>query len=96
MNSNTIRIRTMIAGTALAGALALMLGFAAASSELDGASVGKTADEITASLTAQGYEVRKIKPEDGMLEAYVLKDGKRYEIYVDTATGTVAKVKAED
>lgn len=94
--SSTPRLRALIAGTALAAALALPLGFAAASSELDGASVGKTADQITASLTAKGYEVRKIKPEDGMLEAYVLKDGKRYEIYVDTATGTVAKVKAKD
>jgi hypothetical protein len=96
MTSSTHRIRTLIAGTALAAALALPPGFAAASSELDGADVGRTADEIAASLTAQGYEVRKIKPEDGMLEAYALKDGKRYEIYVDTTTGTVAKVKAED
>ena len=94
--SSTTHIRALIAGTALAAALALPLGFAAASSELDGASVGKTSDEITASLTAQGYEVRKIKPEDGMLEAYVLKDGKRFELYVDTATGKVTKVKAED
>jgi hypothetical protein len=94
--SSTNRIRTLIAGTALAAVLALPLSFAAASSKLDGASVGKTADEITASLTAQGYEVKKIKPEDGMLEAYALKDGKRYEVYVNTTTGTVAKVKAED
>jgi|GEM_PF-315089 len=100
MMSSTPRLRALIAGTALVAALGTALvfppGFAAASSELDGASVGKTADQITASLTAKGYEVRKIKPEDGMLEAYVLKDGKRYEIYVDTATGTVAKVKAKD
>ena len=96
MNSSTTRIRALVAGTALAAALALPLGFAAASSELDGASVGKTVGEITASLPAQGYEVRKIKPEDGMLEAYALKDGKRYEVYVDTATGMVAKVKEED
>jgi len=94
--SSTPHIRTLIAGTALAAALALPVAFATASSELDGASVGKTAEEITASLTAQGYEVRKIKPEDGMLEAYALKDGKRYELYIDTATGKVAKVKAED
>lgn len=96
MTSSTYRIRTLIAGTALAAALALPPGLAAASSELDGASVGRTAGEITASLTAQGYEVRKIKPEDGMLEAYALKDGKRYEVYVDTATGMVARVKVED
>ena len=98
MKPNTIR--SLIAGATVAGALGaalvLPLNFASASSELDGATVGKTAEEITTSLTSQGYEVRKVKPEDGMLEAYAMKDGKRYEIYVDTSTGTVAKVKAED
>jgi len=94
--SSTPRIRALIAGTALAAALALPPSFAAASSELDGASVGKTAEEITASLVAQGYEVRKVKPEDGMLEAYAMKDGKRYEVYVDATTGMVAKVSEED
>lgn len=94
--SSTNRIRGLITGTAFAVTLALPLSFAAASSELDGTVVGKTADEITTSLVAQGYEVKKIKPEDGMLEAYALKDGKRYEVYVDAATGIVAKVKEEN
>jgi len=94
MKTNTIR--SLVAGAAVAAGLALSLGFASASSELDGAALGKSADEIKASLVAQGYEVRKVKPEDGMLEAYAMKDGKRYEIYVDAATGAVAKVKAED
>ena len=94
MTSTTIR--NLIAGTALAAAVALPLSFAQATSELEGAVVGKTADEITASLTAQGYEVKKVKPEDGMLEAYATKDGKRYEVYVDVATGTVKKVSDED
>jgi len=94
MTSSTIR--KLVAGTALAASLALPLGFAAASSELQGATLGKTTEDITASLTAQGYEVRKVKPEHGMLEAYAMKDGKRYELYVDPATGNVAKVKAED
>jgi hypothetical protein len=94
--SSTRSIRTLIAGTTLAAALALPLSLAAASADLDGASVGKTAEEITASLMAQGYEVKKVKPEDGMLEAYALKDGKRYEVYVNTTTGKVAKVKEED
>jgi len=94
MKTNTIR--SLVAGAAVAAGLALSLGFASASSELDGATLGKSADEIKASLVAQGYEVRKVKPEDGMLEAYAMKDGKRYEIYVDTATGAVAKVKAKD
>ncbi|MDK3017565.1 PepSY domain-containing protein [Pseudodonghicola flavimaris] len=42
-----------------------------------------TADKIRATLTEQGYEVRKIKMEDGMYEAYVIKDGMKQEIYLD-------------
>ena len=94
--SSTSRLRALIAGTAIAVALALPLPLSAASSELKGATLGKTAEEIITSLTAQGYEVKKVKPEDGMLEAYALKNGQRFEIYVDTTSGTVSKVKAND
>lgn len=86
----------LIAGTMLAAALALPASFAAASSELDGATLGKNADEITATLSAQGYEVRKVENEDGKIEAYAVKDGKTFEIYVDPASGAVTGVKAED
>ena len=89
-------IGALIAATAIATAIALPANFAAASSELDGAMLGKTESEITASLTAKGYEVRKIEDEDGKLEAYALKDGKKFEVYVDVATGKVVKVKFED
>ena len=92
----TFSIRTLISGTVFAAALALPLSYALASPELEGVTVGKTKEEVTASLIAKGYEVKKVKPEDDMLEAYALKDGKRYEVYVDTKTGTVAKVKNED
>lgn len=40
------------------------------------------AEQIKAQLSAQGYDVRKIEMEDGMYEAYALKDGARYEIYL--------------
>lgn len=38
---------------------------------------------IRTMLEAQGYEVRQIQTEDGLYEAYALKDGKRYEIYIN-------------
>ena len=50
---------------------------------------------VTDMLVAQGYEVRKLDQEDGMIEAYVLKDGKRYEVYVDAAL-KIVQVKAAD
>lgn len=40
-------------------------------------------------LTAQGYEVAKIKLEDGMYEAYARKDGEKYEVFLDGAFGIV-------
>lgn len=41
------------------------------------------AHEIRARLAAEGYEVRRIEAEDGMIEVYALRDGKRYELYLD-------------
>ena len=43
-----------------------------------------TQAKITTELTAQGYEVRKIGQEDGMIEVYAVKDGKTYELYLDS------------
>ena len=40
-------------------------------------------NRIKTTLTEQGYEVRKVQVEDGAYEAYALKDGKKYEIYMD-------------
>lgn len=91
------RKRSLLAGTATAVAIALAVPLSlAAAAEMVGTQAGKTADEIKASLAAQGYEVRKIEREDGKLEAYAVKDGKRLEIYVDPATGAVTKVEEDD
>lgn len=46
-------------------------------------------------LTAQGYEVRKIDSEDGMIEVYALKDGGRFELYLD-ADLNIVRSKTED
>lgn len=40
-------------------------------------------NQIRSMLTEQGYEVAKIKIEDGMYEAYAKKDGKRYEVFLN-------------
>ena len=40
---------------------------------------------ITEQLTADGYEVRRIDTEDGYFEVYAMKDGKKYELYLDDA-----------
>lgn len=39
---------------------------------------------ITEKLTAEGYDVGKIKIEDGYYEAYAKKDGKKLEVLLDS------------
>ena len=38
-------------------------------------------EKLTAQLVKDGYEVRKIQMEDGLVEAYAVKDDKTYELY---------------
>lgn len=44
-----------------------------------------TEARVRAEMTAQGYEVRSVGMEDGMIEVYAVKDGKTYELYLDAA-----------
>lgn len=60
-------------------ALALAAPAARAEDEVDAA----TQEKVTAQLTAEGYEVRKIEAEDGLIEAYVVKDGKAMSLFLD-------------
>lgn len=63
-------------------ALALTLPAAAAFAS-DSAPSAETQAKIRDLLTGQGYEVRKIESEDGQYEAYAVKDGKKYEVYLN-------------
>ena len=69
-------------------AVCAALSFPAASALASEESVELT-EEVTQSietkLTAQGYEVGKIKIEDGLYEAYAKKDGQRFEVFLDAA-----------
>lgn len=47
---------------------------------------------IKDALTAQGYDVGKIKIEDGMYEAYAKKDGSKYEVFMNEKL-EIVKVK---
>lgn len=57
-----------------------------------GSTLGTTMEEVQASLTAMGYEVRKAEMEDGKIEVYFVRDGKMGEVYVSTQTGAVTKL----
>jgi hypothetical protein len=51
--------------------------------------------KVTAQLTAQGYDVRKVQMEDGMIEVYAVNDGKTSEIYLNDKL-EVVKNNGED
>lgn len=38
---------------------------------------------VTEKLQAEGYEVRKIEMEDGLIEVYATREGARYELKLD-------------
>ena len=71
--------------TRLSAAIALALTLVApmAHAESEGNLDAATQEKVTAAMTAQGYEVRKVTTEDGMIEVYAVKDGKTYELYLD-------------
>ena len=54
-----------------------------------------TYNEIATKMAAEGYDVRKIEIEDGEIEIYALKDGKRLEIYLN-ADLSVNRIKTND
>ena len=56
-----------------------------------------SADAVRAKATEMGYDVRRIKFEDGCFELHALdKDGKRVEAYLDPLTARVVKTKVND
>ena len=55
--------------------------------------LGTTREEVQASLTAMGYEVRKAEMEDGKIEVYFVRDGQMGEVYVNPQTGAVTKLE---
>ncbi|UWQ64016.1 PepSY domain-containing protein [Leisingera caerulea] len=75
-------------------ALAFTLPAAAAFAS-DGTPGAETQAKIRELLTGQGYDVRKIETEDGLYEAYALKDGKKYEVYLNDKI-EVVKIEEND
>ncbi|PZQ99476.1 MAG: PepSY domain-containing protein [Cereibacter sphaeroides] len=73
----------LLSKTALLLVAALALTAPVARAETKGEVDAATQAKITAELTAQGYEVRKIGTEDGRIEVYAIKDGKTAELYLD-------------
>lgn len=63
--------------------IALTLAVPAANAASRATLTDEVKAQITAQLAEDGYEVRRVDVEDGLYEAYALKDGDRYEVYLD-------------
>jgi predicted small secreted protein len=58
-----------------------------------GAKLGTTLQDISAALSADGYEMTKFEAEGNRIEVYAVKGDTRHEVYIDAATGKVTKVE---
>lgn len=76
-------------------ALMAMTTSALANQPVPGTFVGKSLGDITAALTAMGYDVRKSEREHGKIEVYAVKGNARSEIYVDPVSGKITRIKAK-
>ncbi|MFD1343953.1 PepSY domain-containing protein [Litorisediminicola beolgyonensis] len=83
MTLRSLTAATLLAAIAATGAMA---SEGTVSPEQDSA--------IREKLTDEGYEVRKIEIEDGMIEVYALKDGGMFELYLDDQL-EIVKTKEE-
>lgn len=73
-------------------AAAVLVAMPAFASELKiGQELGKSLDEVKATLSEMGYDVRKGEMEDGLIEVYFVKDNMKGEVYVDGSTGKIAR-----
>ena len=50
-------------------------------------------DDAKANLTEASYDVRRIKVAMRCFEAYVTKDGKRLELFLDPVSGKIVETK---
>lgn len=67
----------------VSAAVALMLMVAPSFADGEDTVDAATKEKLTALLVGQGYEVRKIEAEDGLIEVYVVKDGEMAELFFD-------------
>ena len=79
--------------TLTAALIALSLGVSAPlAAQATSRASNELRSQVTQKLAADGYEVRKVVPENGMIEVYAIKDGQMLEVYLD-ADLNIVRVK---
>lgn len=84
-------IRKMTLAVLAATAIAAPMAFAS-----EGAVDAAVQETLTAQLVAEGYDVRQFKAEDGLIEVYVVKDGKMEELWFTAELKQVLHEEGED
>ncbi len=79
-----------LAAAAILG-LSMLSAQTAVAESAEGEVDAATTEKVTAQLTAEGFEVRKLDLEDGLIEAYVVKDGETSTVFLDPTTLEVVK-----
>ena len=74
----------------------LLAGAAFAVEPSLGANLGTSIEDISAALSADGYEMTKYEQEGTRIEVYAMKDGRRWELKIDPRTGGIVRSEAED
>lgn len=91
MMTNFLRVHTSILASAFATAM-ILAPIAASAAVSRGDVLGTTEKDITAALEQQGYTVKEIEFEDGVIEAEIIAKGTEMEIEVDAKSGQVLEV----
>lgn len=74
----------------------LFTGAALAADLMPGTTLGTDAKTIVTTLADQGYDVIEFEREHDRIEVMVSKDGRRWEMKIDTKTGKITRVKTDD
>ncbi|MGB8624174.1 MAG: PepSY domain-containing protein [Paracoccaceae bacterium] len=73
-----------LAAAILTATMALAPVAQAESGESGAAMSASQRDAVTTKLSKMGYEVRNVVMEDGTIEVYAMKDGKRHVLYLNS------------
>lgn len=83
--------------TASAAVLAITLGAAPFATALTvGDTVGADAEQIRATLEAEGYVISEIEVDDDEIEVEATRDGVELEIEIDPATAQIIEIELEN
>jgi hypothetical protein len=83
-----LAVVALVLGTLVAPAITM--------AETEGAVDAAVQEKLTAQLVAEGYEVRQFKAEDGLIEVYVVKDGKMEELWFDASLKQIEHEEGEE